>query len=375
MKCVYFLLDLRKPCKLELANVCFLFTPFYVGEGNLNRWKGHFTEKENNRKNKILRKLILLNYKRTDIKFIYATDLLSEDAFKLEISFIAELKRMDDGGILSNITPGGNCGNLSSRSDDWKKNHSNLMSGIYNPAYKKLPTKWIINQDTDEIFEVNNENRLEICNLLKIKPETMLKLLQKTKLYFKSFFVIDTYPSHELIDIKKIELANKIISDKTTRSVASSLANAKSSSEQYFTYHVDLVFINIENRSHHIIYAGHKIFYSNNNLNKQEVLSIINKKHKILRGYTVILLSEFIDVNVAIDVAVSRSNINQSSRVGELNGRAKKIKFTNLLSGQVVTSFGNLKEIKQQYGIKDNFKLTENGSFINSQQWIRVIYE
>jgi hypothetical protein len=107
---VYFLLDTRRKQKFIFRNFEFDYVPFYVGKGKNYRYADHFQystlSKENNRKATKIKSIINETNKNPEVVIVYK-NLSNEDALKIESDLISELKRIEDGGILTNTTLGG----------------------------------------------------------------------------------------------------------------------------------------------------------------------------------------------------------------------------------------------------------------------------
>jgi len=112
---VYAYLDPRKKCALEYSNVCFLYEPFYIGQGIGNRYKNHLNIinhheckrsklewKFNPEKCKILTDIYI---ETKSYPFIEKIAILkSRDEANLEEEkYINLIKRKTDGGYLTNI--------------------------------------------------------------------------------------------------------------------------------------------------------------------------------------------------------------------------------------------------------------------------------
>ena len=101
-------------------------TPYYVGMGRKQRPfakhahrqdKGDFKPDNN------------------DLILIVLKNLSQEEAFELEIKYIAEYGRKSDGGILINLTEGGQG---AKHNEETKKKLSKIMRGRKNPEHSKF---------------------------------------------------------------------------------------------------------------------------------------------------------------------------------------------------------------------------------------------
>lgn len=103
---VYIYLDPRKPGNYKYGEIEFDHEPFYVGKGSCNRcYNGLKDRKKSLKTNKI--KSIENDGGCVIIEKIYS-NLSESDAFRLEISTIEKIGRIDNGtGILTNMTSGG----------------------------------------------------------------------------------------------------------------------------------------------------------------------------------------------------------------------------------------------------------------------------
>jgi hypothetical protein len=103
-------------------------TPYYIGKG-----KGKRAYHPHNRHAKCPPPERILFLKK---------NLTEEEAIKHEIYLIAVLGRKDLGkGILHNFTDGGEGASGLIRTEEWKKAHSERMSGEKNPQYGKTGEK------------------------------------------------------------------------------------------------------------------------------------------------------------------------------------------------------------------------------------------
>lgn len=107
---IYIYLDPRKPGKYNYGDYCFLFEPFYVGKGTGNRMYKHLKEDENSTENLYKYRKInkILELSGCEPIILKLEENLSEvDAYSLEKSLIDEIGRSCNGGVLTNISEGG----------------------------------------------------------------------------------------------------------------------------------------------------------------------------------------------------------------------------------------------------------------------------
>ncbi len=76
--------------------------PIYVGKGTGNRWKNHLRYSSN-----LLLRRVVRKYGSNLPIVIVRQQLTHNDAYKIEIAFIAAIGRVKDGGPLYNLTDGG----------------------------------------------------------------------------------------------------------------------------------------------------------------------------------------------------------------------------------------------------------------------------
>ena len=112
------------------------YLPFYIGKGKDNRKWQHLKEAE--KTNKHTRKINKIKNLRIDgfepIVIELYSNLSNETALTLEANLIQKLKRIEDGGILTNVTIGGE-GAAGYKQSDEHKNKKVLTrrkNGTYN---------------------------------------------------------------------------------------------------------------------------------------------------------------------------------------------------------------------------------------------------
>ena len=134
----YVFLDQRKPGSFSFGSLVFEYQPFYVGVGRQHRMKAHFTPssmRERNLKNSTIKAI----YNATGERPLHMRilDNASQEAvFGVEIEFIKHFGRKENGGILCNMTDGGE-GNLGLvHSEEFlntlrKPVHQYTLEGVY----------------------------------------------------------------------------------------------------------------------------------------------------------------------------------------------------------------------------------------------------
>lgn len=95
-------------------------------------------------------------------------NLSNVGACALERRYIKWYGKKIDGGTLRNATDGGD-GNSAKRTEEWKKNHSNRMSGKNNPMYGKE------RKPIDRSYMKTEEYRQKMSAAKKGKPNDKLK--------------------------------------------------------------------------------------------------------------------------------------------------------------------------------------------------------
>lgn len=102
-------------------------SPFYIGKGKNSRWKHHLkvgTKHKNKHIANIFKKSERLNLK-VEAKILFS-NMSESEAFELECQLINTHKRSTDGGLLANLTLGGEGASGNSMSDEQKKKLSEL---------------------------------------------------------------------------------------------------------------------------------------------------------------------------------------------------------------------------------------------------------
>lgn len=131
---VYVYLDTRKLGKYQYNDICFLYEPFYIGQGRDRRYRKHLLEsKKGNKMNNSFKfniiNLILEEGKEPIILKLYEN--ISEDTAKeIEVKLIEIIgKRIDGKGPLTNITNGGDGTSGYVLTEDHKKRLSESAKG------------------------------------------------------------------------------------------------------------------------------------------------------------------------------------------------------------------------------------------------------
>lgn len=128
-------------------------TPYYIGKGKGNR---AFSKHK-------------ISVPPTERIVFLETNLSNVGACALERRYIRWYGKKSDGsGILRNLTDGGE-GNTSKRSEEWKKNHSQKMSGSNNPMFGKK------RNPIDRSYMKTEEYKLKVSQAKKGKPNDKLK--------------------------------------------------------------------------------------------------------------------------------------------------------------------------------------------------------
>jgi hypothetical protein len=113
MGIVYALLDLSSPGRYETPYFTLLYKPYYIGKGySETRAKSHFHESITRSKSKGKRsykqnKIIDLHNRGIDYSYIVCECEDEDDAFIKEMELIELFGRFSNGGILTNVNPGG----------------------------------------------------------------------------------------------------------------------------------------------------------------------------------------------------------------------------------------------------------------------------
>lgn len=121
---VYCFLDPRKPGDFIYGDLKFDFEPIYIGKGKGIRPRRHFTLYKNNNTRFYSKLSSIIN---SGIEPIYLTikdNLLEKESFEYEKFFIKLIGRIENGGVLTNLTDGGEGQSGFKFSDESKKKMS-----------------------------------------------------------------------------------------------------------------------------------------------------------------------------------------------------------------------------------------------------------
>lgn len=134
---VYCFLDTRKPGEFIYGDLKFNYEPIYIGKGKGIRPQRHFTlyKKYNNRFYSKMSSII-----DSGVKPVYLTirdNLLEKEAFEYEKFFIKLIGRIENGGVLTNLTDGGEGQSGFKFSDETKQKMSDNNKGEKNHMFGK----------------------------------------------------------------------------------------------------------------------------------------------------------------------------------------------------------------------------------------------
>jgi len=121
---VYCFLDPRKPGDFIYGDLKFDYEPIYIGKGKGIRPQRHFTLYKNYNTRFYSKLSSIIN---SDMQPMYLTirdNLLEKEAFEYEKFFIKLIGRMENGGVLTNLTDGGEGQSGFKFSDESKKKMS-----------------------------------------------------------------------------------------------------------------------------------------------------------------------------------------------------------------------------------------------------------
>lgn len=163
--------------------------PFYAGKGkgkrcfvHLKPW--HLKHDSNHLKVNIVEKI--RRDGKEPIVEIIKTDLTEDEAFQIETEQIKLYGRIEDGGLLANMSDGGEGQSGYHHTEELKKSLSEMFSGVKNPFFGKSHSE-------DSLKKIGDTNRGKILN-----TEWREKLSKSTKGIPKS-------EEHK----RKIQLAHK----------------------------------------------------------------------------------------------------------------------------------------------------------------------
>lgn len=114
-------------------------SPFYIGKGNDGRKRGHVYESSTDsnlpKDNKL--RILLQSFTIDEIFLPLRVNQSHSTAIKIEKQLIEALGRRHLGGLLCNITSGGE-GRAEPHTEEWKATHSMRMTGSQNPSAKRV---------------------------------------------------------------------------------------------------------------------------------------------------------------------------------------------------------------------------------------------
>lgn len=137
-KCVYIFLDHRKPGNYIYDDLKFDYEPIYVGKGNIDRPNRHkdfykYINKYNNKYKCLFYSKIISIINDTNIfpnYIFYKTGLTYNESNDIEINLIKKIGRIQNGGILTNMTDGGDGQSEGYKpSEETKRKMSIIMTG------------------------------------------------------------------------------------------------------------------------------------------------------------------------------------------------------------------------------------------------------
>jgi len=135
---VYALLDTRKKFDSEINGVKLSFLPFYIGKGSGDRCKTHLYrshyDSSSSHKNRIIKKIMSEGLEVKVAKLF--TNLTEQSALDIEVRMIKQFGKVNSGGILSNVTDGGDGIKSFSFKDESKRKISDSLKEHFksNPA-------------------------------------------------------------------------------------------------------------------------------------------------------------------------------------------------------------------------------------------------
>ncbi|MEP3440263.1 MAG: GIY-YIG nuclease family protein [Sulfitobacter sp.] len=146
--------------------------PFYVGKGSKDRVFDHETEARhpNNRKSNSYKLNVIRSLWGQDSNVVYEIAYQSDDeqnAYDEEARLISEIKRIHEGGPLTNLDPGG--GNSTGPSPISKKKHAATLGGVPD----NNPERAIVNRYLLSIGEMDSIAIKPISQLI-INPSVIL---------------------------------------------------------------------------------------------------------------------------------------------------------------------------------------------------------
>jgi hypothetical protein len=169
-------------------------TPFYVGKGSGKRCFRHFNHWNIKNDTNKLKVNIINKIRRSGgepIIEILQENISENDAFKLEMEQIKLYGRIHDGGLLSNMSDGGEGQSGYHHTKEVKEYFSKMYSGIGNPFFGKTHSEKSLveigNTNRGKILDSNWRNKISISSKNRPKSEEhKLKIQQAHKQRRKS---------------------------------------------------------------------------------------------------------------------------------------------------------------------------------------------
>jgi len=212
-KCVYVYLDHRKPGKYIYEDLKLDYEPIYVGKGNLDRPDKHrysykYINRYNNKYKCLFYTKIISIINETGIfpsYIIYKNELTYDEANNIEISLIKRIGRIQNGGILTNMTDGGDGqGEYYIPSEETKRKMSIIMTGRkFGPMLEETKIK-ISKSKKDKCDGEKNPNWGK-----KMSEYCKKKIIEKNK---RTYELIDKNGKKTIIDNMKNYCLNNNIS-------------------------------------------------------------------------------------------------------------------------------------------------------------------
>lgn len=193
-KCVYVFLDHRKPGNYIYDDLKFDYEPIYVGKGNIDRPNRHkdfykYINKYNNKYKCLFYSKIISIINDTNIfpnYIFYKTGLTYNESNNIEINLIKKIGRIQNGGILTNMTDGGDGQSEGYKpSEETKRKISEINKrkcrGEKNGNFGKKITDYHKNKISEsnrkkyELIDING-NKTIVNNLPKFCKDNNLSL-------------------------------------------------------------------------------------------------------------------------------------------------------------------------------------------------------
>lgn len=139
---IYIFLDQRFTGEWKYGELKFNFKPFYIGKGKNGRITDHFSNSSlnsNSYKNNLIKK-IKEELNELPIHYRIFENLTEDEAFKIEIDIIAHFGRVKNGGLLVNLTEGGegHSGYNEPKSSKWRKVYQYNLNGEFVKKWESL---------------------------------------------------------------------------------------------------------------------------------------------------------------------------------------------------------------------------------------------